>query len=64
MITARQLARAKQREASLPNSQLMGSYDHHAQRRWIGEDASLIQWTMKSDTAHDGESSDPDPEVK
>jgi hypothetical protein len=64
VITARELARAKQRETSLPNSQVMGSYDHHAHRRWVGEDASLIKWTMKSDTAHDGESSDPDPEVK
>jgi len=42
----------------------MGPYDHNAQRRWVGEDASLIQWTMKSDTMHDGESTDPDPEVK
>jgi hypothetical protein len=64
MITARQLARAKQRKTSLPNSHVMGPYNHHAQRRWIGEDASLIQWTMKSDTMHDGESTDPDPEVK
>jgi hypothetical protein len=60
MITARDIARSKQGAASLPNSQLMGNYDHHAQRRWVGEDASLIQWTMKSDTSFDGESKDPD----
>jgi len=38
----------------------MGDYDHQAQRRWVGEDASLIQWTMKSDTSFDGEAKDPD----
>jgi len=60
MITARQLARRKQGAVSSPHSELMGPYDHKAQRRWVGEDASLIQWTMKSDTAFDKESKDPD----
>jgi hypothetical protein len=60
MITAAQLARRKQAADVAPPRELMGPYDHKAQRRWVGEDASLIQWTMKSDTAFDHESSDPD----
>lgn len=64
MITARQLARPKQAALTPQNSGGMGEYDHRSQRRWVGEDASLIQWTMKSDTMHDGESKDPDPEIE
>lgn len=60
MITARQLARRKQEASSPPTSESMGPYDHRAQRRWVGEDASLIAWTMKSDTSFDKESKDPD----
>jgi hypothetical protein len=60
MITARQLARRKEAVVSSSHSELMGPYDHKAQRRWVGEDASLIQWTMKSDTSFDHESKDPD----
>lgn len=60
MITAKQLGRRKQPSITLPSSEFMGDYDHKAQRRWVGEDASLIQWTMKSDTSFDGEKKDPD----
>jgi hypothetical protein len=60
MLTAKQLGRTKQAAATPPNSDQMGAYDHTAQRRWVGEDASLIQWTMKSDTSFDGEKKDPD----
>jgi hypothetical protein len=60
MITAKQIARPKQPAVTLPSSEMMGNYDHKAQRRWVGEDASLVQWTMKSDTSFDGESKDPD----
>jgi len=60
MITARQLARRKQEASLPPASESMGAYDHRAQRRWVGEDASLIAWTMKSDTSFDKESKDPD----
>jgi hypothetical protein len=60
MITAKELGRPKQRAIVQPNSDSMGTYDHKAQRRWVGEDASLIQWTMKSDTSFDGEKKDPD----
>lgn len=38
----------------------MGSYDHKEQRRWVGQDPSLIAWSMKSDTMFDKESKDPD----
>ncbi|MGZ3854409.1 MAG: hypothetical protein ACXVBX_16565 [Flavisolibacter sp.] len=36
------------------------NYDYTQQRRWVGQDASLIKWSMKSDTTFDGESKDPD----
>jgi hypothetical protein len=60
MIRAKDLARAK---AALPSGngfETMGAYDHSQQRRWTGDDASLIIWSMKSDTQFDKESSDPD----
>jgi hypothetical protein len=38
----------------------IGPYDHSLQRRWVGDDANLITWSMKSDTQFDKESSDPD----
>jgi hypothetical protein len=60
MITAKDLARAK---AALPPGtgfESMGPYDHSQQRRWVGNDAMLITWSMKSDTQFDKESSDPD----
>jgi hypothetical protein len=60
MITVKDLARAK---ASLPPEtglESIGPYDHSLQRRWVGEDATLIAWSMKSDTQFDKESSDPD----
>jgi hypothetical protein len=62
MITVRQLARAKHDASASQRPESMGPYDHQARRRWVGDDASLISWTMKSDTMHDGESKDPDPE--
>jgi hypothetical protein len=60
MMTAQQLARRKQAPVVAPSNALQGEYDHEKQRRWIGEDASLIEWTMKSDTSFDRESRDPD----
>jgi len=64
VITAQQLARPKKSASPLHEPIRMGDYDHQKQRRWVGEDASLIEWTMKSDTMHDGESKDPDPEIE
>jgi len=64
MITAEQLARPKMGATVIARPAEMGLYDHQARRRWIGEDATLIQWSMKSDTMHDGESKDPDPEIE
>ncbi len=60
MITAKDLARSK--EALPPDTgvESMGSYDHSLQRRWVGDDATLIAWSMKSDTQFDKESTDPD----
>ncbi len=60
VITAKELRRPKRPAVTPPNPELMGAYDHKAQRRWVGDDVSLIQWTMKSDTSFDKESKDPD----
>lgn len=37
-----------------------GPYSHKEQRRWVGMDPSLIEWSEKSDTTFDGEAKDPD----
>lgn len=63
MLTVQDIARRKKVETSQLKPEAMGPYDHQAQRRWIGEDASLIQWTMKSSTSFDGEAKDPDSEI-
>jgi hypothetical protein len=60
MVTAKSLARRKMPTEGSVLGQSGGSYDHTQQRRWVGQDASLIQWSMKSDTSFDGESKDPD----
>lgn len=60
MLTAKDLAKAK---AALPEDKSLesiGPYDHSQQRRWVGEDAKMITWSMKSDTQFDKESTDPD----
>jgi hypothetical protein len=59
LLTARELARSK-KMAGIPELDSMGPYDHNQQRRWVGQDASLITWSMKSDTSFDHESKDPD----
>ena len=46
--------------AGIPELESMGPYDHKQQRRWVGQDASLITWSMKSDTSFDKEARDPD----
>jgi hypothetical protein len=60
MLTAKDLARAKVTVVDDASAQALASYDHETQRRWAGTDANLIVWTMKSDTAFDNESKDPD----
>jgi hypothetical protein len=60
MVTAKDLAKRKNITAAASMLASMGPYDHALQRRWVGEDASLIQWTAKSDTSFDRESRDPD----
>ena len=60
MLTAKDLAKPK---AALPPDMSLdsiGPYDHSLQRRWVGDDANLIAWSMKSDTQFDKELSDPD----
>jgi hypothetical protein len=59
LLTARELARSK-KLAGISELESMGPYDHKQQRRWVGQDASLITWSMKSDTSFDNESKDPD----
>ncbi len=58
MLMARDFARRRRAASSLPELAAMGGYDHEAQRRWIGDEASLVVWLMKSDTTFDGESRD------
>ena len=60
MLRAKDLARRKNLQAVSSMLESIGSYDHAQQRRWVGNDASLIQWSSKSDTTFDGESKDPD----
>ena len=60
MVTARDLARRKMQIEGVELFETGSSYDHTQQRRWVGEDASLIKWSSKSDTTFDGESKDPD----
>jgi hypothetical protein len=61
MKTARDIARSKMSSASVESLlEVMGSYDHKEQRRWVGQNPSLTAWAMKSDTTFDGESKDPD----
>jgi hypothetical protein len=60
MVTAKNLAKRKMPTEGSALFESGSSYDHTQQRRWVGQDASLIQWSMKSDTQFDGESKDPD----
>lgn len=60
MITAKDLSRSKRPTTGTASFELGSSYDHSQQRRWVGQDASLIAWSMKSDTSFDNESKDPD----
>jgi len=61
MKTAKDLARCKMPSVSAADLfNAMGPYDHMEQRRWVGEDTSLIEWSEKSDTSFDRESKDPD----
>jgi hypothetical protein len=60
MVTAKTLARGKMTKEGSTLFESGSGYDHDQQRRWVGQDASLIQWSMKSDTQFDGESKDPD----
>jgi hypothetical protein len=59
-LTAVDIARAKNCVFDDASAQALASYDHATHRRWRGTDANLIVWTMKSDTAFDHESQDPD----
>ncbi len=60
MVTAKDLARRKMSTADSVSFDIGNNYDHAQQRRWVGQDASLIKWSMKSDTSFDNESKDPD----
>jgi hypothetical protein len=60
MLKAKDLARPRNTKDVSSMLEFMGDYDHVQQRRWVGSDASLIKWSMKSDTTFDGESTDPD----
>ena len=61
MTTAKDLARRKMSAGpSVDLSETAGPYSHKEQRRWVGSDSSLIEWSEKSDTSFDGESKDPD----
>jgi hypothetical protein len=60
MVTAKNLGKSRDMGEISQMLTSMGTYDHKLQRRWVGQDASLIEWSLKSDTAFDGESKDPD----
>ncbi len=60
MTTAKDLARCKMPTEGADLFESGSNYDYTQQRRWVGQDASLIKWSAKSDTAFDGESKDPD----
>jgi hypothetical protein len=61
MKTAKDLARRKMSSGpAVDLSETAGPYSHKEQRRWVGMDSSLIEWSEKSDTSFDNESSDPD----
>jgi len=60
MLTAKDLARRKIPTKGADLFELGSNYDYAEQRRWVGQDASLIKWSMKSDTTFDHESKDPD----
>jgi hypothetical protein len=64
MLTARDLARAKQAMTVGELAEKTGGYDHATQRRWNGQNAALIRFSMKSSTLFDGESktNEGDPE--
>lgn len=60
MVTAKDLARCKMPTEGSDLFEAGSNYDYTQQRRWVGQDASLIKWSSKSDTSFDGESKDPD----
>jgi hypothetical protein len=64
MLTARDLARSKQAMTVGQLAETTGGYNHATQRRWNGQDAALVRFSMKSSTLFDGESKtnegDPD----
>ena len=60
MVMAKDLARCKMPTAGSDLFETGSSYDYAQQRRWVGQDASLIKWSTKSDTSFDNESKDPD----
>jgi hypothetical protein len=50
------LARGKLGVSTTDLTALTGPYDHRTQRRWNGNDAALVAFSMKSSTLFDGES--------
>ncbi|UTD29367.1 hypothetical protein [Bradyrhizobium sp. WD16] len=56
MVQPKDLARGKLGTSTQDLSAITGAYNHTTQRRWNGQDASLIAFSMKSSTQFDGES--------
>jgi hypothetical protein len=50
------IARGKLAISTRDLSAITGAYDYATQRRWNGQDAELIAFSMKSSTQFDGES--------
>lgn len=56
MLQPKDLARSKQAITVGQLALQTGDYNHGTQRRWNGDDAQLIAFSMKSSTGFDGES--------